>query len=383
MTLVLHLSGDYPDQQNGGVNSPVIQRLVGVLADQCPQVVVSINRTAKPWLTAMTEESANHLSIRYFAPPFGIGHVFFLHRLATTIEEWLALRGHRPGVIVAHKFTIEGVVAAKLASHLHCDYVLGFMGTTDDKIWSALPWARRRLTHIAANARAWVFPAPAVADRFRQRLSGLANHHCVIPYISHVDEQRSPLRPAADPLAMVTVFHFRSLRHKNLDRLVGGVMKVRAAGLPVTLDIVGTGTNDDIARVDKIIQMHHAETAVRRLGSIAHADIRATLGRYAAMLLPSRRESFGLVYLEALSAGIPILSTRGIGLDGYFPQGFPGVKVDAMSVASIADGIRWLAVHRGKLAPAFANLDNGWHLMTDTAIKRAYLDALGMELTDA
>jgi glycosyltransferase involved in cell wall biosynthesis len=45
-------------------------------------------------------------------------------------------------------------------------------------------------------------------------------------------------------------------------------------------------------------------------------------------LLPSLAETFGLVYLEAMSRGLPVLYTRGQGFDGPFPQGSAGSPVE-------------------------------------------------------
>jgi glycosyltransferase involved in cell wall biosynthesis len=37
----------------------------------------------------------------------------------------------------------------------------------------------------------------------------------------------------------------------------------------------------------------------------------------------SKPETFGLVYIEALSQGLPIIYTKGEGVDGYFENGAP------------------------------------------------------------
>jgi glycosyltransferase involved in cell wall biosynthesis len=104
--------------------------------------------------------------------------------------------------------------------------------------------------------------------------------------------------------------------------------------------------------------------------------MRETMARYGAMALPSCPESFGLVYLEAIAAGIPVLSSRGYALDGYFTAGYPGVKVDPKSVPAIAAGIRELIETRTKFAAAFANIGPEWQRFTRAHIQAAYLDVL-------
>jgi len=45
------------------------------------------------------------------------------------------------------------------------------------------------------------------------------------------------------------------------------------------------------------------------------------------LLVPSSAETFGMVYLEAMSQGVPVLYTRGQGFDGQFPEGEAGFSV--------------------------------------------------------
>jgi glycosyltransferase involved in cell wall biosynthesis len=373
---MLHLSGEVKDSLNRGRNSPVVQRLVDALSDGSPQWVVSINRTSDPRRACAVEESPAHLALRYFAPPYGLGHLFFLDSLADRIGDWLTARAIRPALVMAHKFTIEGVLAERLASRLGCGYVLGFMNTTDEKLWRALPWCRSRFERVAAGAQAWVFPTPMTEQRFMRRLAARPHRVRVIPYISDIPTVPPQPHGIADPLALLTVFNFQMLRYKNFDRLVQAVMQLRGAGLAVTLDVVGGGEAAEVARVQQVLQHHAAGAAVRCIGHVAPADMRGTMARYAGMALPSFPESFGLVYLEALAAGTPVLSSRGYALDGFFSGGFPGVKVDPRSVASIATGIRALVEQRAGLTAAFGAMGPEWQRFTRHHIRAAYLQLM-------
>jgi len=373
---ILHLSGEYPDSLNRQRNSPVIARLVDALSEALPQWVVSINRTSDPRLAGCTEDTPQHLAVRYFALPFGLGHRYFMRRLAVTIGDWLHRRGVRPRLIIGHKFTVEGLLAQQVARRVGCAYAVGFMATTDDKFWRALPWCRRSFEAVAAGASAWIFPTPVTQRRFLQRLPRTRQRIGVIPYISCIDAEPPSLRDDVDRQALLTVFNFSNLRYKNFDRLVAAVMQLRSEGLPVTLDVAGHGGPEDVARVHRTIEKHSATQAVRCIGHVPPGNMRQTMERYGSMVLPSFPESFGLVYLEALSAGIPVLSSSGFALDGYFDAGYPGVKVDPRSVVAIAHGIRQLVEYRSEFAGAFANIGPEWQRFTRRSILTAYLDAL-------
>ncbi|MFQ6793601.1 MAG: glycosyltransferase family 4 protein [Thomasclavelia sp.] len=57
-------------------------------------------------------------------------------------------------------------------------------------------------------------------------------------------------------------------------------------------------------------------------------------------VMPSLSETFGLVYLEAMSQGTPVIYTKEEGFDKQFPDGVVGYSVTAASINEIYDSIR-------------------------------------------
>ena len=64
------------------------------------------------------------------------------------------------------------------------------------------------------------------------------------------------------------------------------------------------------------------------------------MNRGAVFAMPSKRESFGMVFAEALLAGCPIVYPRGAAVDGYFDGASFAIGVDARSPDGIAAGLR-------------------------------------------
>jgi glycosyltransferase involved in cell wall biosynthesis len=65
-------------------------------------------------------------------------------------------------------------------------------------------------------------------------------------------------------------------------------------------------------------------------------------------LLPSRAETFGMVYLEAMSRGLPVLYTRGQGFDGQFAEGEAGFAVSPDDPADIVRAALSALEHYGE-----------------------------------
>jgi glycosyltransferase involved in cell wall biosynthesis len=67
-------------------------------------------------------------------------------------------------------------------------------------------------------------------------------------------------------------------------------------------------------------------------------------------VMPSFYESFGLVYAEAMSQGLPVIYTKGQGFDGQFPEGYIGYHVDADSSQNISNGILSVVENYGEIS---------------------------------
>ena len=72
--------------------------------------------------------------------------------------------------------------------------------------------------------------------------------------------------------------------------------------------------------------------------------------------MPSFTETFGLVYPEAMSQGLPVVYTAGQGFDGQLPEGIAGYHVDPHSPQSVADAIQQIVAHYAEIASAVPQL---------------------------
>ena len=89
-----------------------------------------------------------------------------------------------------------------------------------------------------------------------------------------------------------------------------------------------------------IVQQHPDTLAY--LGKIYEKDkLQAVYAQNSIFAMPSKTETFGLVYVEALSQGLSVLYTKGEGIDGLFEEHI-GEAVNPTSPASIEHALRAL-----------------------------------------
>jgi glycosyltransferase involved in cell wall biosynthesis len=73
-------------------------------------------------------------------------------------------------------------------------------------------------------------------------------------------------------------------------------------------------------------------------GGLAPAGVRERMWQANAFVLPSAFETFGVVLVEALATGIPVISTRSGGAEDIVEPGL-GVLVDQDDEAGLADAM--------------------------------------------
>ena len=101
------------------------------------------------------------------------------------------------------------------------------------------------------------------------------------------------------------VFLSRISPMKNLDFALEVLARVK---VPVRFTIFGPQEDPTYwAGCQKLIAQMPRHVAVTYGGSIQHDQVRATLAKFDLFFLPTRGENFGHVFLEAWSAGVPVL----------------------------------------------------------------------------
>jgi glycosyltransferase involved in cell wall biosynthesis len=111
------------------------------------------------------------------------------------------------------------------------------------------------------------------------------------------------------PAEPLVVFAGRHIPEKNPVAVVHAVAKARETIPELRAAIYGDGP--ERRKVLAAIDEHGLHGIVEAPGFVTNDVIDRALGRALCLVLPSRREGYGLVVLEALSQGTPVVLVRG------------------------------------------------------------------------
>lgn len=348
---ILHLSGDFPDTIDR-FKTPVIRTLLDLTNDAFEHDVISLNRCSPrisdfarglivgvgtPRLTLSQRLFRYGRTLTYDAPARGIFHATMLRQLGDRLADDFA-GSPPPDLIVGHKLSIEGIVARRVAARLGVPFAISIQGDTDTKVLAARPDLANELRAVFHEA-AVVFPfAPWSLRKVEERLGKRGGPVVFLPCPTDLD---TPLPPRMGGDGLVTVFHLKNRRRKNLRGLVAAIRLLQKEDMTPTLGIIGGGENDDLERSRKIVR--HLDNVAFE-GSLDRTALRQRLNRATGFVLPSLRESFGLVFVEALFAGLPIIYPKGQSVDGFFDDAPFAIPVDAKDPTAIAAAIRKLVL---------------------------------------
>ena len=274
---------------------------------------------------------------------------FFFHLKQLKILNALKKSNKKERFDIIHAYTLftDGGVAYKRHMKTGEPYVVAVRNTDVNAFFRLMPHLRRYglqiMLHASAifflseNYREMVF-SHYIPRRFRDVLyaktyiipNGLPKFWLENVYSRNDDCIQQPIR---------VLYAGRIDRNKNISTTQAAISLLRDEGCDVRLTVIGEV--EDMKEYKKIA----ADPFTTCLPAIPRLQLLPIYREHQLFVMPSFTETFGLVYLEALTQGLPVVYTKGQGFDGQFPEGTVGYHVDPRSPKSIAEAIMRILEH--------------------------------------
>jgi glycosyltransferase involved in cell wall biosynthesis len=136
-------------------------------------------------------------------------------------------------------------------------------------------------------------------------------------------------------IVVLTVASFR--KYKGLDTLIEAAAIVRKSSSNVRFVVAGSGTRESAEELKEQANRLQLTDHIHFLGH--REDVPGLLAGADLLALPSRKEAFPLVVLEAMASGRPIVATNCGGIAEMIVDGESGFIVPVDDPASMADRI--------------------------------------------
>lgn len=319
----------------GGVEQHVRQ-VAGELQRSGTDVVVwTVDRGDR-----LGEQHVDGIRVRYLPTPLPARSAAVLIRLLIAAPQtlrawWRAYRDFRPDVLHVQCFGPNGIYALALHRLTGTPLVVTSHGETfadDHGAFDRSALLRGALRRAISRATAVTAPSHFVLEDLRTRF-GLVEGD-IVPNGVHLDDPAG--RPAGMSPGRVVFAVGRLERMKGFDLLLDAVAELDDPTVQVV--IAGDGAESDSLR-DQAGRLGLSDR-VQMPGRLSGEEVDAAMRSADVVVVPSRREAFGIVALEAWRAGTPVIGTCHGGMAEFITDGQDGLIIDPTSAPDLAAAIR-------------------------------------------
>lgn len=243
-------------------------------------------------------------------------------------------------ILHAHSLFSNGYIAYCTYKKYNIPYIVAVRDTDVNVFFKKMPHLRKLGLNILINAHKIVFLSKTYRDhcikyiprRYKLSIEGKA---VVIP--NGIDkfwiQNKLDITKTYSKRMVKLIFAGNVTKRKNLETLLKACEILRQRNYNVKLIIVGKIMNKRIGEKLKMANF------VQMIGRVDQKKLLQLYRQNDIFVMPSITETFGLVYPEAMSQGLPVIYTRGQGFDGHFNEGEVGYSVNCMDANEIADKI--------------------------------------------
>lgn len=241
-----------------------------------------------------------------------------------------------------HAYTVftDGNIAYRLNKKYSIPYVVAVRNTDINTFFKYMPHLRKRGVEILKNASAVFFLSESYMKRTfekyipRNLKEEIRGKSYLIP--NGIDdfwlERKAEKAKKEDSVINVAAAGVID-KNKNMLSVARALDLLKNRGYEVSFNIAGRVGNK------KIFDNLSSYSFVNYYGKLNREELCNMYKKNDVFALASFHETFGMVYIEAMSCGLPVIYTENEGFDGQFENGCVGFSVKPEKIEDIAEKI--------------------------------------------
>lgn len=245
------------------------------------------------------------------------------------------LDGFAPDVIHAHTLGLDSEVGGWLKKRMHIPLVVTTHGSD-----TSIPVEQGKgnsLKPLCDQADAVATVSTALADKLRT----CATTTPIVTILNGFNVQALPEKQAKADLSFIQASNLQEQKRPHVT--LHAFAMLRQAHPDATLCFVGQGPERD--RLESMSRKLGLSGGVRFTGQLPNSDVLVEMSKAQFFILPSVREGFGIVYLEAMSCGCVTIGTEGEGIADLIVSGKNGFLTPPDNPEAIVRTVEWCLSH--------------------------------------
>lgn len=218
----------------------------------------------------------------------------------------------KPDIIQAHSSIWAGLAAMEIHRTMDIPYVITehrgrFISGSPHAEHVLLPWQEPLLRDIFEEAVKVVTVSQALQDRIVSLAPESKDRIVTIPNMVDTEFFVPADKPPPGPFTFFCLAHLEA--DKGIDTLVGAT-KVLTERVTEPFKVVIGGGGSQRRRLERMARELSLGDTISFTGPLAREAVRDRLQQSHAFVMPSRFEAFGVVYIEAMACGLPVIATK-------------------------------------------------------------------------
>ena len=267
--------------------------------------------------------SLSNYGERHFNTPSALVSLFFL--LPAILD------GFSPDVIHAHALGLDSQAGAWLKKRLNIPLVVTTHGSD-----TFIPFSKGNLAELKRNA-----DQPdhlvCVSSLLKQRIQDCGSSVPLSVILNGFNAQY--MDPGVEKPAGSMIQADSLISRKKADVTIRAYAQLHKKYPDAVLHIVGIG--DEGEHLQALCRKLGVEDGIRFHGHLSNPESLAEMAKAQFFIMPSVKEGFGIVYLEAMASGCITIGTEGEGIADLIVSGENGFLVPPDSPEAIVHSIEW------------------------------------------
>ncbi|HOO75634.1 MAG TPA: glycosyltransferase family 4 protein [Tepiditoga sp.] len=318
-------------------DNPVIKNIIyGISEDSDFYNTVAVPvKKIRPEKGFYTEVFGNvkEFTVPIFGMPYGLLIDFRLKHSGKKLTDIFCKEDF--DVIHSHSFISDGYPGYLISLKTGKPLVLSINGTDVYEQLVFYPHLRKTAMKIFRHASAVICMSSAVKERFSEIL-GLDKKEKDFIRVVPNGLKKSVFENSVYSASVTEPFRFifvgKLIKLKNLRRTLKAFSMAVKNNYDFYFDIVGSGREEKILK--NMVKNCGIGGRVNFSGQLSGEDVLKAVKNSSCFIMCSTKETFGMVYIEALSQYRPIIFSAGRGVDGLFLSE-PGISCNPKDIKSI------------------------------------------------
>lgn len=275
------------------------------------------------------------------------------------------------GLVHAHFLFSDGGVAYLLKKKYKIPYVVSVRASDIYTFFPKMLHLRKLGNKIMNDAERVIFINYSYLEIFKEKYHNKAYHGIlektqIIP--NAIQNKWFENAPSFKLIKSITriLYVGRLVKRKKLDIVIKAIKVLnKHSNNQYALEVVGKG--EYYGQLKKL-----ANDQVFFHGQITNFEKLLEIYRRCHIFaMPSIKETFGLVYIEAMSQGLPVIYCKNEGIDGYFNNNRVGVAVRPNKVMDVVNGIKFIEDHYDQISAEAINASKrfNWNEITENFVE--------------